>query len=280
MAPVDVVNIRRVLIGFASNATAADDAIATAAELASLLGAELTGLFVEDELLFDAATLPWLRAIEPGRLIWQALNEAELAQSHALAARTLERLLLGKAAALGVAAAFEVVRGDPATALALRAEPTDLLVIAEPADPIARALHQSQVLNAIGQTSATVLYVPHGARRRGGPVVALARKASDPALKLGAPVARALNERLIVVAMETSAEQEIAVAARSSMDGECITLRLDASMALGWLDAVSRTLSAYRERLIVVDRGTRGEALPEYLRLASDRAVSLLLAPG
>ena len=280
MAPVDIVNIRRVLIGFAGSAPAADDAIAAAAELASALGAELTGLFVEDELLFEAASLPWLRMLDPGRLMWQALNETELARSHALAARALERLLLGRAAALGVAAAFQVVRGDPAMAPARRAEPTDLLVIAEPADPIARALHHSQVLSAFGQTSATVLYVPHGAHPRAGPVVTLARSASDPALKIAAPVARALNERLIVVAMETNAEQEIAVAARSSMAGECIALRLDAGSAVDWLDAVSRTLSAYRERLIVVNRGTSAEALPVYLRLASERAVSLLLAPG
>ena len=104
MALAAVANIRRVLIGFAGTTTAADDAIGTAAELARLLGVELTGLFVEDALLFDAAALPWLRTIEPRGLVWQALTESDLTQSHALVARALERLLLGKAAAVGVAA--------------------------------------------------------------------------------------------------------------------------------------------------------------------------------
>lgn len=281
MARVEVTSIRRVVVGFADAAAAADVVIATAAELAHALNVELTGLFIEDALLFDATAFPWLRAIEPRRLLWQSLDTAQVTELHALAARAAERLLLGKAAAFGVAAGFQIVRGDPATTLARRCEPSDLLVIAEPADPIARTLHPyPSLVRAIWETHAAVLYVPHGARSRAGPVVAVAEAADDAALALAAPVAAALKERLIVLAAaQPESEQAIARAARTLTGGDCVVLRLNAAATGSWPDAMSRALAPYRERLLIVSRAGLGGDLESYLRLARDRTVPLLLAP-
>ncbi|HTT13527.1 MAG TPA: hypothetical protein VMG60_21860 [Burkholderiaceae bacterium] len=281
MTGADVVNIRRIVIGFADAAAIADDAIATAAELAHLLDAELMGLFVEDALLFDAGALPWLRTLEPRRLVWRSLTPAQLAESHALAARAVERHLLGQAAAFGVAAGFQVVRGDPATTLALRSEPSDLLVLAEPAEPFARAVHPyPSLVRAVAETASAVLYVPHGARPKTGPVVALARAPDDAALALAASVAHAFKERLVVLAVAPpEGELAIAQAARALAGRDCITLRLDERGAGDWSEPARHALAPFRERLLTVSRTAVGDDLAGYLRLAGERSVPLLLAP-
>jgi hypothetical protein len=280
VAPVEV-RIRRVVIGFADSGAAVGNVIATAAEFARVLEVELWGLFIEDALVFAAAEWPHQRAIAPRALEWRALTAAGNAEAHVLAARAVERHLLGEAAALGIAAGFQIVRGEPAAALTQRLEPSDLLVFAEPADPIARVLPPyPRLVRALHETAAGVLYVPHGARRKSGPVVAFAQSANDPALELATSVAAALHERLIVLAMGgAAAEQAIAQAARERTAG-AVTLRLDARGTDRWHDAAKRALERYRERVLVVSRAAVAGDLARYLRLAGERAAPLLLAPA
>jgi len=281
MAPIDVINIRRVVLGIAGAVATLDQAITAAAELARRLDAELTALFVEDALLFDAATLPWLRTLEPRRLVWQSLSAAEVAESHALAARAIERRLLDAAAAFGVTAALQVVRGDPATTLAQRSEPSDLLVIAEPADPIARATHPYvALLRGLAETRSAVLYVPHGARSKPGPVIVFARSAGDAALALAAAIARALSEPLVVISSGANPQDDasIAVAAHALAGGDSATLRLDARASESRHAAMRRVLAAYRERLLIVARPGKDDGLEDDLALARERATLLLAA--
>lgn len=241
--------IRRVVFSIA-DAASAGPAIATAAEFAQVFEVDLYGLFIEDTLVFDAAALPELRAIEPRALQWRALTAAGNAEAHALAARAVERRLLDAAAALGIAAAFQIVRGDPAATLVQRLEPSDLVVFAEPADPMARALPPYvRLVQALRDTAAAVLYVPHGARRRSGPVVVFVRGEGDPALELAREVASALRERLIV-------------------------------QAIGSASGPQPPLHRQRERLLVVSRAALGDELAGYLQLARARVAPLLLAPA
>jgi hypothetical protein len=279
MAQLEVVRIRRVVVGFADAAAAAGDLIATAAELARVLHVELWGLFVEDALLFDAAALTLLRAIEPRQLVWRSLTATQLAQAHAVAAGALERHLLDAAAALGVPAGFQVVRGDPATMLLRQCEPSDLLVIAEPADPIARAMHPyPRLVRALCETASAVLFIPHGARRRKGPVVAFARSPDDPSLALAASIAAASGERLIVLASGgPESEQKIADDVRALASGG-VTLRLAVRDAQSWREAVHAALGAYREQLLLVSRPAVEADFARYLRLAGERAVPVLVA--
>jgi hypothetical protein len=161
-----------------------------------------------------------------------------------------------------------------------RVERSDLVVIAEPADPLARALPPyPRLVRAACETSAAVLYMPHGARRRAGPVVALARASDDAALALAAPVAAALRERLIVLAAgEPASEQDIARAAAALTGRDCATLKVDKRYATSLPDAIRAALAPYRERLLVASRAAVADDLAGFLRLASERAVPLLLA--
>lgn len=241
--------IRRVVFGIA-DAAVAGAAITTAAEFAQAFAVDLFGLFIEDTFVFDAAALPQLRAIEPHALQWRAWTAAENAEAHVLAARAIERRLLDAAAALGIAAAFQVVRGDPAAALTQRLEPSDLLVFAEPADPMVRALPPyPRLVQALMHTTAAVLFIPHGARRRAGPVVVFAHSDQDPAVALAGSVAAALRERLVVQAIASVAGVQLAPAHQ-------------------------------RERLLVVGRATAGDDVGGYFQLARRHVAPLLLLPA
>jgi hypothetical protein len=265
--------IRRVVVGFAGDFAAAR-VVETAAELARAFGAELFGLFIEDTLLAEAAAALPVRTIHPHTLQWQPLTPDLLFEAHALAARELQRRLLQQAAAAGVAARFEVVRADPAGALPQRTERTDVLVIAEPADPIARSVYPyaRRVREAL-QAASPVLYLPHEARRTRGPVAALVRDAADPALALGALLALSVREPLIaLVPGEAPAADEVARAARALADVTVVALPLPTTAG----HAVDRALRPYRERLLVASR-TEGFDPGPLLRLAAERTTALLL---
>lgn len=281
MAAVEVMGIRRVVVGFPDAVAAAENLIVTGAEFARVLDVELWGLFVEDALLFEAAAQPHLRAIEARQLVWRPMTTVQLQEAHAVAAAALERSLLDAAARLGVPAGFQVVRGDPATLLLQRCEPSDLLVIAEPADPMARALHPyPRLARAVPESSSTVLFVPHAARRRKGPVAIFVRSPGDPALALAASMAAASNERLLVLAGGgRDVEEKIARAAGVLARG-ALTLRLETRAGESWRDTALRTLAPYRERLLLVGRTAVAAEFARYLRLAEERGVPLLAVAG
>ncbi len=248
MPAVDL-QFRRVVFGIA-DASVGTAAMTTAAEFAQALAVDLYGLFIEDTVVFDAAALPELRAIEPRALQWRALTAEENAEAHVLAARGAERRLLAEAAALGIAAAFQIVRGDPVATIEQRVEPSDLLVFAEPDDPMARALPAyPRLVQALRETAAAVLFVPQGARRRAGSVVALTRSEHDPAVELARLVAAALRERLVVQPIDGGA-------------------------------ASTLSLHRLRERLLVIARAAVRNDLAGFLQLARSRRAPLLIAPA
>jgi hypothetical protein len=247
--PAVGLRIRRVVFGIA-DAAAGGAAITTALELAQAFAVDLYGLFIEDALVFDAAASPHLRTIEPPALTWRVWSAAENAEAHALAARALERRLLDAAAALGIGAVFQIVRGDPAAALTQRLEPSDLLVFPEPADAMVRALPPyPRLVQALRDTAAVVLYIPHGRMRRSGPVVVFAQSDDDRAVALASSLALALHERLVV-------------------------------QAIASIDAVLLAPVRQRARLLVVSRAAAGDDMAGYVQLARQQLAPLLLAPA
>ncbi|HEU0200111.1 MAG TPA: hypothetical protein VFR86_06710 [Burkholderiaceae bacterium] len=121
------------------------------------------------------------------------------------------------------------------------------------------------------------MFVPRRTRRLAGPVVALARAPDDPSLALGAALAAALREQLIVLAESTpKGEDDIARAARRAAGGGCVTLGLGGLSARSWLAALRHALRSYRERLLILSRGADEDAAP-YFDLATERGVPLLM---
>src|SRR5690606_12015771 len=90
-------------------------------------------------------------------------------------------------------------------------------------DPSARHSHPfAGMLQRIAAAAVPVLYVPHGARMRRGPVIALASREDDGVVQLAARIARQFREEMV---------------------------RIDAGEADAWIRATPPG-----ERLLVLDR--------------------------
>jgi nucleotide-binding universal stress UspA family protein len=148
------------------------DAAAAAAAVAARLGAELAGLFVEDEDLLRLAALPFGVVQAPGghrEDLDVAAAEARLRAVAAHAREVLERA----AAAHRVACSFRVARGRVAAEVIAASEGADLVVLGA-------SSHGRSARGAVGQTaraaatgaSAPVLLLARGARL-GAELVAL-----------------------------------------------------------------------------------------------------------
>jgi hypothetical protein len=276
MAALELVRIRRVLVGLSPDAAA--PLLATAAEFARAFDAELHGLFIEDAVAFAAAALPLRRAIAPRDLVWRLLEPAQMTEVHELAARGIHRSVLREAAAAGVAAQFEVVRGDPARTLVARAQRSDLVVIAEPADPIARAVPPyPHLVQAALRAPAAVLYVPAAARRRTGPVIALVRAPGDPVLERAAQLAAALRERCVALPVQAMAATGDRASRRASPRSGPPPELPSGPIVNAMHSPGPAELAASGERLLVLSRSGGDGDTERYFRLAAERRVPMLL---
>ncbi len=189
---------KRVILGL--ELSAPDRTMRLAAELAELLHVELLGLFLEDPSLRDLAAFPFAREF---RLLgggWQPIEPARLANDLEVAVRSAERLFVDAAKNLTTPCQFEVTRATVPQAIASISRSDDIIVIPEPATPLERVTqHFSWLLNAAFHSAAAVMLVPAQVARAKGPVVTIAVDPADPSIRVGANIAIAANENLIIV---------------------------------------------------------------------------------
>jgi len=181
---------RRLVLAFPP-ATVPRPAIDSAAQLARLLGASLFGLFVEDSDLLAAADLPFLRELDARLRAWRPLSYENLLEDYTAMAEALRRQVLQSAAQLGVPAEFSVFRGDPRSAVASGAEPSDVVALFEPVTNWES--HKESV------SAGTVVFVPRTARPQSGPIVVVAHEATGPEVELASEIASNANIQVVVV---------------------------------------------------------------------------------
>lgn len=177
-------------------------AVALVADLASLLGADLIGTYVDDGYLRSLVDLPDAREFRAG--IWQPLNSRQLALDLASASREAERRFMQSAGQHRPS--FQVV--ESANAAAHEAGSDDIIVVIEPKSPIERATRQfSELLEDAHRSRSSILWVPSEARRFAGPVVAVASGPDDPCISAAIAIAASAKERLVFVpAMSSMAD--------------------------------------------------------------------------
>ncbi|MBP0463146.1 hypothetical protein J5Y09_04425 [Roseomonas sp. PWR1] len=186
---------RRLLIDL-GNLAGDGGALRTAAELGTLLGLDLVGIFVEDEQLALLAGAREYRlpagswgAAEPERILGEIAGLAERAR----------RQLQVEVAALGQAARFERLRGDPAALLVAHAAPRDILAtgFAAGADFACRSV--AGIHRAAFGCAASVLMLPSRPARVRGTVAVLAPRDARTGLDLAEALARAAGERMLLL---------------------------------------------------------------------------------
>ena len=213
-------------------------ALRDAAEFARLLGVDLHGLFIEDESLFGLAGLPFAREFRLAGDGWAPLDTDRIESDLRHAAEAMRSRMTAIVRDMGVSNAFEVMRGDPAIVVAERTTGSDIIVIAEPAARIGPAF--DRLLQAATAAAGAVLLMPARRRRTRGPVVAIVRGSSDPALATAKAIAQAAHEKLHILTDQ----------------------------------GLPETLSGEHERLVVMTRDHNAAAAME---LAATRGVPVLL---
>lgn len=104
-------------------------ALAAATDLAAALGAELTGVFVEDDALVRMASLPFATEISFFSGEARALAPASIKRGMRAQAARARRALIRRASGMGLRWRFEVIRGDISERLLARSEAADIVIL-------------------------------------------------------------------------------------------------------------------------------------------------------
>lgn len=177
-------------------------ALERGAELASMLDTELGGLFVEDEDLLSASTLPFAREVTlSGHL--RALEAQALEGQLQAQARIARRMLDEVARLRHMRCEFEVVRDHLQSALLAAARRHDLLMLPRSSDPVARGTGLARLAADIAASAAASVLVFDP--RRGipaGPVVTVVdgSEAAEQMVDVAAGLARRTGRPLRVLA--------------------------------------------------------------------------------
>jgi len=228
-------------------------AVDTLIDLAHALGADLQAVLLEDIATLALAELPSPRTFDPRISLWRDVQRSELRRELELADAVLRRRLEAARRA-GLRTEVTVARGGPGSMLGQHLQASDLLVVTEPADPMARWVQPfTGLLEAALAALAPLLYLPHRGVRSSGPIAAFG---SGVAAELARSLAQALGAPLI----DVEAGQP-AVHARS-------------------LHALLARLHERRVRVVVCDRAALGVHPQRTLQEAGDRRLAVLLAPA
>jgi hypothetical protein len=222
-------------------------------DLARALGAELQALLMEDMAALALSDLPSPRAYDPRQSLWRDVHRNDLQRELDLASAALRRRLEAAQGA-GLQTQVTVARGGAGAVLGQYAQASDLLVVIEPADPMARWVQPfTGLLEAALASRAALLYLPHRGARGRGPIAAV-----------GGGLAVDLAQRLA----QALGAPRIDVEAAAGPPGAGSLLRL------------LPQLHERRVRVAVCDREALGAWPQRTLLEAGDRRLAVLLAPS
>jgi hypothetical protein len=263
-------------LGSADQAT-----ITAAAEFARLMGLDLLGLYVEDETVHALAGLPFAREFRLPTHEWGAIEAGRIAGDFRAAAMGAQRLLRRTAEALGVAHAFEVLRGDPTASITSRSRPGDIVMFAEPRGAGDRSTRSfNRLWQAALNSPASVLLVPLRLSRRRGPVAAAVTRADDPALRTAARIARAAGEDLLLLIPDRghpTREEALKAARAHGLAERKIHTRVLRGRST---EGILHTLAGCPERMLVLEREMLSGPDDALFAIAAGCGVPVLLLDG
>jgi hypothetical protein len=193
------VAFRRVVIRFCDTFGSVSS-LEVAAGFARTLRSELVGIFIEDEGLMEWSSSPLARQIPMAASSGTSAPSTGRGQEMTAAVMNVRRRFTHAATALGLHTSFEVERASAASLESAGAAQDDLLVVIEPADPLARQSYPfTAILEAVVRYAGPVLYVPRNVRRLPISAVTLAKDASEEVQENVRAIAAQLGVKAIEV---------------------------------------------------------------------------------
>jgi hypothetical protein len=227
----------------------------TAIDLARSLHVRLALLVIQNELMLQAVALPFVHEIDPQGGAWRTIDPDSVLRHWTGATEPFVSRIAQQIKRAGVAGEVRVSRGAPSAELGAACEPGDLVLLIEPSDPLARiAQPYASDLAAAMSGTRDILFVPHGASPREGPIAAVSATGDDRCIAVASQIADLRGRRLSI-----SRPQE---GRRSAAD---IQHALDAA------------LGSAREGLIVMTRRAFDIEPAQAFALAAARGAPLLL---
>lgn len=250
---------RRVVVALDAG-SAPSAALEAAAGLASGLGAELVGLFVEDQQLLRFAALPFARELGIATARARPVGTADIERALKSHAERLRRLLSETARPLGLAWTLEVTRGEVVQAAVAFAGLEDLLVIG-------RARYLSL---AVGPPAAGLQFP--SLRARTVAVLFDATPAAERALVVAQTLARVAGSELAVLVPasgpEPFRERRLQAAAALAACGASASAYV---MVPGAEPAtIERAARTHRARVLLWPRGERERTAQAVAALLAD----------
>ncbi len=242
----DPFSLRRIVVAMDSSHRP-DPTLEAAALLAEALGSELSGLFVEDSDLINAAGLPFAKITSPfGGLAQDVSGESVASEMKALAdAAQLRLRKLSETRRLRWS--FETRRGRIDREIRATVQSTDIVCLCGPdrlADPSA------QVSELVETAAATLLGSPRHDLSRGDVVVLIDDlEFGEPAVEIAARLAAKAWRKLTIILVGPAAEKSVELRSRiDALRREEIAIDI-ASCAdcdpYRMLDAIGRTATGF-----------------------------------
>ncbi len=200
--------IRRILVALdaSTHSLAALDA---AAGLAASLGAELIGLFVEDENLLHLAGLPFSREVSSSSATSQPMSTDKMEQALRLQASQARHALERAAERVRARWSFRIVRGQVTASVLTAALDADLLALGRVSRPVSRRSRLGSTARAASiEIKRSVLLMQHGSELN-YPVL-ITYDGSPPsrqALTAAAQLAQASAADLVVLILSATEEE-------------------------------------------------------------------------
>ena len=195
-----MIRFRRVVVAIDGTPTSMA-ALQATGELASVWGAEVVGLFVEDTNLLRMASLPFAREVGSHSGAHRAVNPAQFERQFRLQADRARNTLWYLAERLRLSASFRVARGSVKGELLKALDDSDMLSMGKGGSSVAARLGLGTNARAVAAgTRGVVLFLSHVASVSGPPAVVYdGSQLGHRALSAAAELARALGTSLIVL---------------------------------------------------------------------------------
>ena len=196
----------RLLIGLGSTGLPSG-ALDVAIELASALQAEVSALFVEEQLLYDLIDLPIASLIASAGQAGQRLNREAVSRSLKAQAKAIRRDLSMRAESRNLRWSFELRHGDTLAAIAASARTGDILLLGGTAATITPR-GRVELAIRLSETVAACVVVPDILRNRRGAIVVI-DPVRDRESAFARKIASALGERFVAIQSQANANASV-----------------------------------------------------------------------